>query len=149
MLRREFYLSDAPIIAAWVLYAISFILPAFSVTVFRRPSFFFCYEAFWISLCSIEGAPSFRNYLFFAAWLANPCFCVATWYVLRLHYGTASIAGVSAFVMSAIILGVFWSGVDQPLIGYYAWFASMVLMTMGCALNRLAQRRGWLDFGES
>jgi hypothetical protein len=113
------HLSPAVLgVAAAVLYALSFFLPAFQEAA--------GYQAFFVSLFFVVGIPM---------WAANPVFWSGLVLLSQREYASAGKAGVLAL---SLALSECWLFSEGLRVGYFAWVGSMALLALagGCGQPR-------------
>jgi len=113
-----------------VVYGLSLLLPAFQIAVEGTPSNGFGYEAVVLGLLSPCFPFHDGKLRLFGAWLANPILWVGLFNVAIGRHKTAYALGVAATALSATFLFG-----DLILIGYYTWFLSMGMFTVGAGIK--------------
>lgn len=113
------------IAASVTLYAMSFVLPTFFITVDGVEHVHFGYEAFVVALTVSLPTP-----LPFVAWLANPAFGMTFVFdIRRSRYVAAACAA------SSVCLAIVLCGFKQLEIGYYVWVSSMLCLLVAALLS--------------
>ena len=120
-------------LAAVLVYAVSFFLPAFDKTA--------GYQAFVLSLVCVIGIPM---------WFANPFFWAGVALLSQGKYRSAGKAGLVALVLA---LSECWLFAEGLQVGYYAWVGSMALLSAagfcGAAEGRDGPAHGSRGAGEA
>jgi hypothetical protein len=97
-------------VAAVLVYALSFFLPAFDEAA--------GFSAFFLSLVLVVGFPM---------WLANPLFWSGLAGLCRGEYRSAWKAGLTGFILALSECWLFAKGLR---VGYFAWAGSMALLAV-------------------
>jgi hypothetical protein len=111
-------------------YLVSFLLPAYGMSIFQSRVTFFGWQAFY-------GAGLF--WALVPMWLANP----ALWFgLVKLFHGRWAAAGSAGLVATALALSEIWLVWDDLAFGYLVWVASMMLLMSGGWYGCWRERRG-------
>jgi hypothetical protein len=133
------FMTNVLFVLSMLLYIVSFFLPAFAIGIEGKRSIDFGYSAFVIGGCSLFAGPYFGEARSFLPWLANPILWLAVVYFVMGRPKQACISGFMATALSATLL--IGTVHELILMGYYAWLASFVVLTVAAGMQWLIQGR--------